>query len=209
MLLYMAPFFGAFWHNRKAPSRFANRRSSPRNRSRRGVIGEKISQICEPAKTLAQCYTVRREGSTVDTSETATAPVNFQELLDAFELAGFDSGLGVNHLLLCKETGKIHWQSDYDEELSDEIDDNRTYIDVPDKRELGLGKPLVLEFVGEFLPNDFDEVRSIFGRRGAYARFRDLLARRRAVDRWYDFESKATERALREWCELNAIALVG
>jgi hypothetical protein len=34
-----------------------------------------------------------------------------------------------------------------------------------------------------------------------------LLARRSALDRWYDYESKATERALRDWCELNAIAI--
>jgi hypothetical protein len=27
------------------------------------------------------------------------------------------------------------------------------------------------------------------------------------LERWYDFEAKATERALREWCELNSIEL--
>jgi hypothetical protein len=29
--------------------------------------------------------------------------------------------------------------------------------------------------------------------------------KRRVLERWYDFESKATERAVREWCELNEI----
>jgi hypothetical protein len=28
------------------------------------------------------------------------------------------------------------------------------------------------------------------------------------IDRWHDFEAKAIERALRGWCELNAIAVV-
>jgi hypothetical protein len=37
--------------------------------------------------------------------------------------------------------------------------------------------------------------------RGAYSKFKALLTRRRALDRWYDFEWKATERGLREWCE--------
>ena len=100
--------------------------------------------------------------------------------------------------------------SDLDElndELLDDIDDDEKYVAIADKRELGLGKPLVLAFAREFLPNDFDEVRYIFSKRGAYPKFKALLARRHAVDRWHDFESKATERALRDWCELNSIAV--
>ena len=100
--------------------------------------------------------------------------------------------------------------SDLDElndELPDDIEDDEKYIALPDKRELGLGKPLVLDFAREFLPNDFDEVRYIFSKKGAYPKFKALLARRSAVDRWYEFESKATERALRSWCELNSIAV--
>ena len=57
------------------------------------------------------------------------------------------------------------------------------------------------------LPRDFDAIRGIFSKRGAYGKFKDLLARRDALDRWYDFEAKATERALRDWCEANEIAL--
>jgi hypothetical protein len=45
----------------------------------------------------------------------------------------------------------------------------------------------------------------MFSRRGAYAGFKQLLAEKRALDQWYDFEQKATERALREWCEFNSI----
>jgi hypothetical protein len=41
----------------------------------------------------------------------------------------------------------------------------------------------------------------------AWAAYRALLARRNAVD-WYEFESKATERALRNWCELNSITVI-
>jgi hypothetical protein len=28
-----------------------------------------------------------------------------------------------------------------------------------------------------------------------------------ALERWYEFEAKATERALREWCDANSIGL--
>ena len=78
---------------------------------------------------------------------------------------------------------------------------------IPDKRELDLGKPLALDFASQFLPRDVDEVRRMFATRGAYASFKRLLAQKRALEQWYDFERKATERALREWCELNSIEL--
>jgi hypothetical protein len=57
------------------------------------------------------------------------------------------------------------------------------------------------------LPEDCDEVRRIFKRRGAYGRFKALLARRGALERWYDFENKTEEAALRDWCEANEIEL--
>ncbi len=141
-------------------------------------------------------------------------PVSFQEILDAFEFVSMGGGLGENQAFLCRPTGKIYWRSEVSDldELNDEpvddVEDDEKYIAIPDKRELGLGKPLVLDFAREFLPNDFDEVRYIFGKRGAYPKFRALLERRKAVDRWHDFEAKATERALRDWCELNSIAVV-
>jgi hypothetical protein len=69
------------------------------------------------------------------------------------------------------------------------------------------GKPLVLAFAREHLPACFDEVRQIFSKRGAYRRFRDLLLRRNALDQWYEFKEKATEQALRDWCEDNSITL--
>jgi hypothetical protein len=94
------------------------------------------------------------------------------------------------------------------DELPDDIDDEEKYLPIPDKRELDLGKPLVLAFAREFLPHDFDEVRRIFSKRGAYAHFKSLLAKRNAIDQWHDFEDKATEQALREWCELHDIEVV-
>lgn len=141
-------------------------------------------------------------------------PVSFDDLSLAFEFVS--SQVGLHHAFLCRRTGKIYYRSEFsdmDEELNDElpddIEDDEKYVEIPDKRELDLGKPMVLDFAREFLPGDFDEVRYMFSKRGGYKKFRALLIRRHALERWYDFESKTTERALREWCELNSIDVAG
>jgi len=134
--------------------------------------------------------------------------VSFSDLRLAFEFAS-SGGMGEKEAYLDRQSGKIYWHSesgDNDEELSDDIADEK-YISIPDKRELDLGKPLVLDFAREFLPVDYDEVRHIFNRRGAYRRYKDLLVRRGALERWYDFSNKSEERALREWCAENGIEL--
>jgi len=66
------------------------------------------------------------------------------------------------------------------DEWPDDADDEEKYLRIPHKKELDLGKPLVFDFVEEFLPDQFDNVRRIFKRKGAYARFKDLLQRKNA-----------------------------
>jgi Uncharacterised protein family (UPF0158) len=141
-------------------------------------------------------------------------PISFKELIETYELASMGSPeFGEHHAYLCRESGKIYWHSEFSdlEELNDElpedIEDEDKYIQLPSKRELDLGVPLVMDFVRQFLPRDFDDVSDMFRRRGAYRRFKQLLIRTRALEQWYDFEQKAAERALREWCELNSIVL--
>jgi hypothetical protein len=137
--------------------------------------------------------------------------VNFCELLDAFEFVSSVAS-GENTAYLCKATGKIHWHSDWADDveaLPDEVEDSKEYVPIPDKRELDLGKPLVLKFARHYLPDDYNRVREIFSRAGAYARFKDLLEHRGVLDRWYDFEQKAAEGALRTWCEENDIEVSG
>jgi 2-hydroxychromene-2-carboxylate isomerase len=136
-------------------------------------------------------------------------PVKFDDLLLAFEFVN-SSHLEENEAFLCKETGEIHWHSSLlgeTEELPEDLEEDEKYVRIPGKRELDLGRPLVFDFVREFLPDDYEEVRRIFDRKGAYGRYKDLLVRRRALDRWHAFEEKAKERALHEWCELHEIEL--
>ena len=135
-------------------------------------------------------------------------PLRFDDVLTAFE---FVSGDGSSEALLCRRTGRVYWRSlaaDIDEiadELPEGVEDDANYIAIPRKQELGLGKPLALDFAREFLPDDFDDVRYIFSKRGAYPKFKALLMRRHALERWYAFEEKATNQALRDWCEVNSI----
>jgi hypothetical protein len=139
-------------------------------------------------------------------------PTSFSDIELAFEFVSSNS-VGLNEAFLCRRTGKIYWRSDsmdvedLNDELPDDVEDGERYIAIPGKRDHDLGKPLVLNFASEFLPNDFDDVRYMFSKSGAYKKFRALVTRRNLLDQWYEFESKATERALREWCELNSIEL--
>ncbi|MCQ4189044.1 hypothetical protein [Methylocystis suflitae] len=136
--------------------------------------------------------------------------VSFRDIQDAFEFVS--AGGGDEHeAFLCKQTSKIYYHSElYDDldQLPDDIGDSDKFLQIPDKRELDLGKPLALDFAREFLADDFDGVRRFFRKKGAYARFKELLERRGALDRWYAFEEKAVERALRTWCELNSIEVI-
>ena len=139
-------------------------------------------------------------------------PIKFQDIREGFDFVDLGGG-GYNRAILCRRTGKIYQHAEhsdleeFNDELPEDVDDKEKYIDIPGKRELDLGKPLALNFADEFLPDDFDDVRYMFSRSGAYRNFRALITRRRVLDRWYEFEAKATERALREWCADNLIDL--
>jgi hypothetical protein len=135
-------------------------------------------------------------------------PISFSDLQDAFMFVNFGE-LGENEAYLDIQSGKIYCHSSYgdnEEELPDDLHHEK-YIEIPHKKELDLGTPLVFNFVDQFLPYDYDEVRRIFSRRGAYSRYKDLLAERGVLERWYEFENKAEEAVLREWCEENGIEL--
>jgi hypothetical protein len=134
-------------------------------------------------------------------------PVKLNDLRDAFEFVCAGGG-GEHQTFLCKQSGKLYCHSELCDDLDilpDDIDDSEKFLPIPDKRELDLGKPLALDFARQFLPGDFDDVRQIFSRRGAYAKFNNLLDRRGMLDQWYAFEAEAEESALKMWCELNSI----
>ena len=108
-----------------------------------------------------------------------------------------------------RQTGESFYASDiagYDE-LPEDLDESDEYIIIPHKNDLNLGKPLVINFVRSRCPEEIDRVLTIFRRRGAYGRFKDLLERKALLDEWYVFEQQRTRQALLLWCEENNIEL--
>jgi hypothetical protein len=74
--------------------------------------------------------------------------------------------------------------------------------------DLDLGKRLALRFAAERLAHCYGDVETCFRQRGAYGRFKELLAEERSLEEWCAFEAESTERALREWCAANGIELM-
>jgi hypothetical protein len=135
-----------------------------------------------------------------------SVPVRFSELQDAFMfVSGGDQIEAAAYI--CPTSGKIYWVGDSvpdDEAVPDDLDD---CVEVPHKRDLDLGSRLVFAFAEQAMPDDYDTIRDIFRKKGAYARLKDFLRREGMLEKWYAFEEEATERALRAWCEENDIAL--
>lgn len=146
-------------------------------------------------------------------TQTPVVTVDRAEMRDAFEFVSLGELLGAK-AYISRDTGKIYLRTvDGDvmeeDEVPDDLETSDGYIAVPHKTELDLGRTLVLRFTEQELPGDYDAVRDLFQRKGAYAGFRRLLEARGALQRWYDYEERATEEALQTWCQDNGIQLIG
>jgi hypothetical protein len=133
------------------------------------------------------------------------------ELLQALEYVSTVPDMG-NEAFLSRETGAVYWRSedgDNFDEVPTDVDEPDKYLSIPHKADLGLGKPLALRFAEELMAHDIGRVREIFSRRGAYARFKDLLSNRGMLERWHGFEAAAHKRALVQWCEENGVEIDG
>ena len=115
-----------------------------------------------------------------------------------------------NSAILCRETGRIFYLSDFgdsDEDVPDDIDDGDKYLEIPHKNDLDLGTSLVRRFVNSHTPSLHDEVANIFSRKGAYARFKAMLANHGLLDAWYDFENVETANTLKTWAKDAGVEL--
>jgi hypothetical protein len=133
--------------------------------------------------------------------------VKYDDLSAAFEFVSFASPME-HHAYVSMDTGTIHWVSETnptEEEIPEDLETSDRYIAIPHKNDLDLGSELALRFAAEELPSLSDRVRQFFRHRGAYARFKELLASEGYLDKWYAFEAECTERALRDWCRENDI----
>lgn len=135
------------------------------------------------------------------------AAVSLDDLVAAFEFVSFD-GQAEHRAYICTDTGTIHYLTDdpkLNEGVPEDIEESDQYIAVPDKRELDLGRDQVFAFVARELPDEWDTVRDLFRRRGAYRRLKDFLQTTGMLEKWYQFEQKSSEDALRSWCGENEI----
>jgi hypothetical protein len=137
------------------------------------------------------------------------AMVKFPELLEAFEFVS--SGTPLEHsAFINPDTGVIYYLSsefEFDEEVPDDLKTSDKYIAVPHKNNLDLGRDLALSFADDAIPSEYETVAAFFRKKGAYAHFKGFLEAHRLLERWYTFEARETEKALRAWCNENSIAL--
>ena len=109
------------------------------------------------------------------------------------------------------DTGTIYWVSEtnpLEEEVPEDLETSDRYIEIPHKNDLDLGKQLPLRFTGDQLPGHYRAVEEMFRHRGAYQRFKELLASQGCLENWYAFEAESTAQALREWCAENGIEII-
>ncbi|MBA3614148.1 MAG: hypothetical protein H0W49_14810, partial [Nitrospirales bacterium] len=127
--------------------------------------------------------------------------VEFKNILEAFEFVSFGSRYEYQ-AFLDKSTGKMYYHSEFGDDMDElpaDIDDER-FIEIPHKNELDLGKKLILKFAYLYLPTEVVRIQAMFDRKGAYSKYKALLEQKGMLERWYEFESKEQEKALREWC---------
>lgn len=135
--------------------------------------------------------------------------VDYTEIRNAFEFVS--SGAPSQHqAYICIDTGMIHWTSniiELEEIPPDDLNNPERYIPVPHKNTLKLGQGLALSFIDQALPHEYNFVASLFRKRGAYRRFKDMLQYQGLLEKWYAFEERASEDALVTWCLENEIQL--
>ncbi len=136
--------------------------------------------------------------------------VKYEDILMAFDFVG-SAAPSEHRAYVALETGVVYWVSELnplDEEVPEDLETSDRYVAIPHKNDLDLGARLALGFARMALQNQYRAVEDIFRHRGAYARFKALLARQGLLEKWYAFQAESTDRALKEWCAENGIELI-
>lgn len=139
--------------------------------------------------------------------------IALSELEDCLLWVACEPAFG-NQAWICRNTGKTWCISELgddtgdEESLPEDIGGDSRYLAMPGTRDLDLGNQLALDFARSQETLDFNEVRAIFGRRGAWGNFKYLLERKGLLQTWYAFEQQATREALRAWAEDNDLVVV-
>ena len=138
-----------------------------------------------------------------------TKTISYDELHSAFDFVSAGAPYERN-AYIAKATGEvIQAATGYDayKQIPSDVDDGERYWSVPHKQDLHLGSQLELKFVEEHIPDQFAAAEDFFHRRGAHAKFHDLVARAGKEALWRQYEQQATEQALRQWAAGEGIRL--
>lgn len=136
--------------------------------------------------------------------------VNMSDLVTAYTFA--DTGEDFGHAAYIDlDTGAMLTtgadDSDLDSQVPDDVEVSERYLPIPAKRDLDLGRNLVFSFVREKLPEHDAAVSDYFRKKGAYSKFKVLLADTGKLTDWHRYEEQATELALKNWALENAVQI--
>jgi hypothetical protein len=135
--------------------------------------------------------------------------IPFDELRSAFDFVSAGAPYERN-AYIAKATGEVFQAAPgYDayKRIPPDVDDSERYWSVPHRQDLGLAGHLELKFVQEQIPAQFAVAEDFFHRRGAHAKFHDLVAKAGMQAQWRRYEHDATEQALRKWAHDEGLAL--
>ncbi len=129
--------------------------------------------------------------------------IKLSEIIEALEDINMESSCYFN-----KETNKILWYSEYNEE-------NSTYTDVDEENDN------IISMFNYFTKNDYtimqdfivtikdisikDELYRVTSGKGAFNRFRNVLEQNNIVDDWYKYRDDRYKDIAKEWCIVNNI----
>ena len=108
-----------------------------------------------------------------------------------------------------RKTGQTFYSSEMtgESDIPEEAYEDDDYLEVPHKNDLDRGQRLVQRFIDREAPQLAGEVDRIFSRRGAYARYKNLLAKHKLLEKWFDFEADSMKQAILAWCGENGLEL--
>ncbi len=131
----------------------------------------------------------------------------FDTIFSAFEELLLGEPYSVS-VLMHSETGQSYFvydDDDMNEDNPEDLFENEIYFSLPDPSDLCHGRELAFRFASAEVRDHADKIYEIFERRGAFGRFKALLADIGKLQDWYDFEQKVQREELREWCEMSEI----
>ncbi len=132
----------------------------------------------------------------------------FDDIQSAFLFVS-SAAYGLNSAVVRKDSGEALYRSELlgTDEIGERDLDPDQWVSIPHRNDIDLGQSLVFEFIEANLPDEYEAVRQIFKKRGAYGRLKDFLESKGMLDRWHKFSDQREESALRRWCEENGIDL--